>query len=49
MMRHVTSIVHKLEAANLSMDFLWPMGIRPLELRGLIQHAQTGVSNNNAI
>lgn len=49
MMRHVTTIVHKLEAANRSMDFLWPMGIRPLELRGLPAPAQTAVPYNNAM
>lgn len=49
MMRHVTTIVHKLEAANRSMDFLWPMGIRPLELRGLPAPTQPAVPYNNAM
>lgn len=36
----------KLEAADRSTDFWWPMGIRPLELRGLILETQAAFINN---
>lgn len=49
MMRHV-STVRKLEPTNHSTDFLWPMGIRPLELRGPLPHeVQVFAPNNNGI
>ena len=49
MMRHVTTIVHKIEPADRRTDFLWPMGIRPLELRGPPPLIEAAVPNNNAV
>ena len=49
MMRHVTTIVLKIEPADRCTDFLWPIGIRPLELRGPPALVQAAVPNNNAI
>ena len=49
MMRHVSTI-RKLEPTNRSTDFLWPMGIRPLELRGPLHHeVQVIAPDNNGI
>ena len=48
MMRHVWTN-RELQPTNRSTDFLWPMGIRPLELRGPQTLEVQVVPNNNGI
>lgn len=44
-MRHVCTLYDKLEADR-STNFWWPMGVRPLELRGPILEPQAASTNN---